>query len=85
MELLHTSAGVGKGTDNGVYAYGLSREGRKCHSQVCPDIPSSRLDERSSARTRRVDDDLITNVVGKDVVVLGESVNCLDVLIEEVR
>ena len=49
------------------------------NSQVGPDIPSGGLDERGGVGSSRVHDDLVTDVVGQDIVVLVERVDSAEV------
>ena len=55
------------------------------HAQVCSDITSSRFDVRRYAGTVRADDNLITDPVRQDVVVLLERVNSRKILVKQGR
>ena len=53
------------------------------HAQVCSDITSSRFDVRRYAGTVRADDNLITDPVRENVVVLLERVDGGKILVKE--
>ena len=58
---------------------------RKC-AQVRPDVTGGSFYEGRSPRFRaRVSDDLVTDVIREDIVVLVEDINGVDVLVEKVR
>ena len=59
--------------------------GKRGSLQVCADIPGGGLDEGRCTRTLRTNDNFITDVVGKNVVVLVERVDGTEVEVEKVR